>query len=111
MACANVYTEPLLSSLEPSLRSSGIKSILAVRTSYQNNPNGLIILYQCDRHRQWTVEEIDLLESIAAQVGIAIAQAKLLEQARQQQQELQQAKETAEAANKSQKQFPCQHES
>lgn len=105
IVCSDVYTEPLLHSLSAPLHSAGIKSILSIITSYQAQPNGLIVLYQCDRFRQWTVEEIELLESIAAQVGIAIAQAKLLEQAHQKQQELQQAKEAAETANRAKSMF------
>lgn len=96
-----------------------LKSLLAVRTSYQGEPNGKIELHQCDRSRQWTQDEIDLLEAIAAQVGIAIAQAQLLEQETKQRQELtarsqeltfknlalEQAKQEAEAANQAKSEF------
>ncbi|MBD2048044.1 PAS domain-containing protein [Coleofasciculus sp. FACHB-64] len=79
----DVYAEPLLEAVEPFCRQIGLKSMLAVRTSYQGEPNGAIGLHQCDRIRQWTADEIELLESVAAQVGIAIAQASLLEQEKQ----------------------------
>ena len=45
-------------------------------------------MHQCDRYRSWTEDEIDLLESVADQVGIAIAQAKLLEREKQRLQQL-----------------------
>ncbi|MGA9382233.1 MAG: ATP-binding protein, partial [Phormidium sp.] len=63
-------------------------SILAIRTSYQDLPNGLICLHQCDRQRHWTKDEIELLEAVAAQVGIALSQANLLEQEKKQRLEL-----------------------
>ena len=65
-----------------------VKSILAVRTSYKGQPNGVIEIHQCDRQRPWISRDIELLESVAAQVGIAIAQAHLLEQEHIQQKEL-----------------------
>ncbi|WP_161635031.1 PAS domain S-box protein [Leptolyngbya sp. Heron Island J] len=65
-----------------------IKSIIAIRTSYQDQPNGVIEIHQCDRQRTWLAWEIELLESVAAQVGIAIAQARLLEQEHAQRKEL-----------------------
>ncbi|OKH32951.1 hypothetical protein NIES2119_24765 [[Phormidium ambiguum] IAM M-71] len=63
-------------------------SILAIRTSYQDLPNGVICLHQCDRQRHWTKDEIELLEAVAAQVGIALSQANLLEQEKKQRLEL-----------------------
>jgi PAS domain S-box-containing protein len=66
---------------------------------------GLLIAHQCDRPRQWQPVEITLLSELANQVGIAIAQADLLEQETQQRQqlaqqnlELQQAREAADRA-------------
>ncbi|MEG4802135.1 PAS domain S-box protein [Microcoleus sp. ARI1-B5] len=79
IASNNVYSDPLLQAVQPICRLIGLKSMLAIRTSYQGRANGAIGLHQCDRYREWTKDEIDLLESVAAQVGIAIAQAKLIE--------------------------------
>ena len=103
----NVYTDQLLEALIPDQQPVTMKSMLAVRTSYQGQPNGAIILQHCDRRlsrqdymnqpdrykacfRQWTVDEIKLLETAAGQIGIALAQAQLLEQAQIQKAELQQ---------------------
>jgi len=90
----------------------GVKSILAVRTSYKGKPNGVIVLHQCDRERSWEEEEIDLLESVAAQVGIALAQADHLEQEKQRQiqlqtenVELEKARQEAESANRAKSEF------
>ena len=76
-----------------------VKSLLAVRTSYQGKANGIIVLHQCNRIRDWTKDETELLEAVAAQVGIALAQARLLEQERENTKLLQIAKNQAEAAN------------
>jgi len=66
------------------------QSVLVVATCYQDQPNGLISLHQCDRPRQWTTAEIELVRELAEQVGTAIAHATLykeLEKARQQAEE------------------------
>ncbi len=79
IASNNVYSDPLLQAVQPICHKVGLKSMLAIRTSYQGMANGAICLHQCDRYREWTCDEIDLLEAVAAQVGIAIAQAKLID--------------------------------
>lgn len=78
----NVYKQPLLEKVRDLCQKLEMKSMLAVRTSYQGKPNGIVSLHQCDRYREWTPEEIELLESIASQLGIAFAQAQVLEQER-----------------------------
>ena len=112
VASNDVYRDPLLEGISHVMQHLGLKSVLVVRTSYQDKPNGIICLEQCDRFRVWTAEEIELLESVAAQMGIAIAQANLLEQETQRRQELaaqnnalEQAKLEAEAANRAKSQF------
>lgn len=97
----DVYVEPLLTEATAICDEIDLKSMLAVRASYQGEPNGLIYVHQCDRFREWTVEEIELLESVAVQLGVAIAQARLLEQEKAQNLQLQQEireRELAEAA-------------
>ncbi|MEB3885095.1 response regulator [Lyngbya sp. CCY1209] len=79
IASTDVFSEPLLESSVPLCRNMGLKSMLAVRTSYQDEPNGIIMLHQCKQMREWNREEIEFLEDVASQVGITIAQAKLLE--------------------------------
>ncbi|MGL5192858.1 MAG: GAF domain-containing protein, partial [Chroococcales cyanobacterium] len=54
-----------------------IKSMLAISTSYQGKVNGIIGLHQCDREREWSSWEQDLLEGVASQLAIAINQAQL----------------------------------
>ncbi len=75
-----------------------IKSLIAMRTSYQGQANGAIVLQQCASPRIWTPEEVELIEAVAAQLGIAIAQAKLLQQEAE-------AKRSAEVANQTKSKF------
>ncbi|MCC3568703.1 MULTISPECIES: PAS domain S-box protein [unclassified Microcoleus] len=79
IASNNVYSDPLLQAVRPICREIGLKSMLAIRTSYQGRANGAICLHQCDRYREWTKDEIDLLEAVAAQLGIALAQVQLID--------------------------------
>ncbi len=93
-------------------RQSGLRSLLAVRTSYLGQPNGLIGIYQYSTYREWTTDEIELLEAVADQVGIALAQAQLLEQEMHQREKLteqnfalEKAKRAADKANRAKGEF------
>ncbi len=108
----NTYSDPLIMRETEVCCLLGVKSLLAIRTSYQGEPNGVIVLHQCDRFRHWTNEEIELLESVAAQVGIVLAQAHHLEQEKRRQIQLQTenlelelAKQEAETANRAKSEF------
>lgn len=108
IAVAHVDSHPLLQSLSP----RGLKSVMAVRTSYQGQTNGAIALLQHTQPRSWRSGEVDVLEAVAAQVGIALAQAHLLEQETRQREQLWQqnlalvaAKQAAEAANQAKGRF------
>ncbi|MEO0942300.1 MAG: response regulator, partial [Cyanobacteria bacterium J06642_12] len=95
---ANVFDDPISISMAPFCQSVGIKSMLAARTSYRDRPNGIMVLQQCNRFREWTPDEIEFVEEIASQVGIALAQAQLLEEA-----DL--ARQQAETANRAKSEF------
>jgi PAS domain S-box-containing protein len=108
----NVYEDPLFVDVHSLAQQVKVKSMLAVRTSYQGKPNGVIGLHQCDYFRQWQKDEIVLLQAVANQMGIAIAQAQLLEQALHQKAELASkntalriSQREAEAANKAKSEF------
>ncbi|MBC7972735.1 MAG: GAF domain-containing protein [Verrucomicrobia bacterium] len=53
------------------------RSTLVVATCYLDQPNGLLVLHQCDRDRVWTEAELELMQELADQVGTAIAHATL----------------------------------
>lgn len=79
IAFTNVYAEPSLATALDWYREKNIKSMVCIRTSYQGKPNGVLSLHQCDSYRNWLSSEIELIEAVAAQVGIAVAQASLLD--------------------------------
>jgi len=119
IATPDIETEPLLQSAINLCHQLQIKSLLAIQTSYQGKPNGIIGLHYCweqgdikPKIREWTSEEIELLEAVAAQVGIAIAQATFLETETYRREELtiknsalEQAKQQAETANRAKSEF------
>nr|WP_242035596.1 MULTISPECIES: diguanylate cyclase [unclassified Leptolyngbya] len=76
----DVFADPLLQSAAPVCQQIGLKSMLAVRTSYQGRPNGAIQLHQCDRSRSWENWEIDFLQRLSNQLSIAIQQSNLYSQ-------------------------------
>lgn len=96
----DVFSDPLLENVRNLCYQIGLKSMMSIRTSYQGKANGMICLHQYDRPRHWTQEESRLLSAVAAQMGIAIAQANLLEQDKQQRLKLQQSEATLAAAQK-----------
>ncbi|OCQ99763.1 histidine kinase [Oscillatoriales cyanobacterium USR001] len=62
----------------------GIRSMLAIATRYQGRVNGIIGLQQCDREREWTEWEQELIAGVGSQLAIAINQAKLYAETRHQ---------------------------
>ena len=100
-----VYDTPLLYPCIHIHKQLHINSLLIVRTSYQGKVNGAISIQQCDRFRQWHKDEVELMESVAAQVGIALAQAGILQREKQRSKEIEAAKQEAEAANRAKSTF------
>lgn len=112
IASDDVDADPLLLGANNLCCQLELKSMLAVRTSYKGQPNGIIGLHQCDRYRHWTQADIELLEAVANQVGIALGHAQLLERETQQRQQLSQqnqaletARQAAVAANRAKSEF------
>jgi PAS domain S-box-containing protein len=82
-----------------------VRASLIVPILENDQPWGLLLAHQCSHPRHWQSFEIDFLSQLANQVGIALAQARLLEQETQQRQllsqqnvELEQARKEAEQA-------------
>ncbi|MEP6485996.1 PAS domain-containing protein [Microcoleus vaginatus GB2-A3] len=100
VVCDDVFSEPLLENVRDLCCQIGLKSLISIRTSYQGKANGMICLHQYDSPRHWTQDEIRLLNAVAAQMGIAVAQANLLEQDKQQRLKLQQSEASLAAAQK-----------
>ncbi|WP_071188894.1 response regulator [Trichormus sp. NMC-1] len=94
------------------LQQFQVKANLVVPILVREDLWGLLIAHQCDRPRQWTQLELDLLKHLADQMGIALTQAHLLAQETHQanllvlqNEELNLAKQTAETANMAKSNF------
>jgi len=64
----------------------GAKATMRTRIKYNDMLLGFMMLQQCSYQRNWEPDEIDLMEFVADQIGIALAQADLYkaeQQARQ----------------------------
>lgn len=70
------------------MRSLGVKSKLVVPILLKQELWGLTIVHQCAGPREWTNFEVEILQQLANQIGIALAQAQLLEDESRQRQEL-----------------------
>lgn len=56
-----------------------VKAQLIVPIFTQERLWGCLVVHQCDRPRQWHGDEIELLQQLADQIGIALSQAQLLD--------------------------------
>lgn len=70
------------------LQEFNIKANLIVPVFLKDKIWGMLFVHQCSSPRQWNRFEIDLLQQLADQLSIALAQAQLLEQATCHSQEL-----------------------
>ncbi len=70
------------------MQEFNVKAKLAVPILLKEKLWGLLIVHQCSSPRQWSSFETELLAQLADQIGIALAQAQLLEQETHQRQEL-----------------------
>lgn len=59
---------------------------------------GLLCIHQCDRPRQWKLQDIELAQYIAAHLDVALQQADLINRSRQQAQDLANALDHLKAA-------------
>lgn len=79
-AIANIETAEIALCHKELLQQFGVKANLVVPILMRENCWGLLIAHQCSSTRNWTNFEIDLLQQLANQIGIALSQAQLLEQ-------------------------------
>jgi PAS domain S-box-containing protein len=101
----DVFADPLFDEAINVCVEFDLKSIMAIRTTSQDKINGILAVHQCDYQRNWTSEDIELFESVATQLGIALTQADLLVQQKRRNEELYQAKKNAELANQAKSEF------
>ncbi|WP_414541362.1 GAF domain-containing protein [Nostoc sp. CCY0012] len=70
------------------LQNFGVKANLVVPIRVREGIWGLLIAHQCATPRQWNNFELELLQQLADQIGIALSQSQLLEKETHQAQEL-----------------------
>lgn len=70
------------------MQQFGVKAKLVMPILLKEELWGLLIVHQCSSPRQWSSFEIELLQQIADQIGIALFQAQMLEDETRQRQEL-----------------------
>lgn len=70
------------------LQQFGVKANLVVPILLKEELWGLLIAHQCTAPRQWSSFELELLQQIADQISIALAQSHLLEEETRQREEL-----------------------
>ena len=68
---------PVLAPIASEIQKLGIRSLLALPLIENEQPSGLLLVEQCDRHRAWSQGEIVLLNAISTQVAIAVNNTKL----------------------------------
>ncbi|MFH7026639.1 MAG: PAS domain S-box protein [Heteroscytonema crispum UTEX LB 1556] len=93
-ATADIYTESLSLCYVDFLKQFSVRANLVVPILQGERLWGLLIANQCSKPRQWQPLEIDLLQQLATQLGIAIQQSSLFQQA---QSELNERKLTQQA--------------
>ncbi|MEH1906306.1 response regulator [Nostoc sp.] len=87
------------------LQEFGVKSHLVIPLLVKEELCGLLIVHQCGSSRHWSSFETHLLRQIADQVGIALAQAQMLNAETQQRRELEIARQQAELASQTKSAF------
>jgi PAS domain S-box-containing protein len=70
------------------LQQFGVKASSIVPIHLRDELWGLLIVHHCQAPRQWQPSEVEIMSQLANQIGIALAQAQLLEQEQLQRQEL-----------------------
>ncbi|MHC5724078.1 MAG: GAF domain-containing protein, partial [Nostoc sp.] len=87
------------------LQQFAVKSNLVIPILVKEELCGLLIVHQCSSSRHWSSFETQLLRQIADQVGIALAQAQMLNAETQQRRELEIARQQAELASQTKSAF------
>ncbi len=102
---ANIYLEGFDDCYLALLESLQAKAYVIVPIFCGNQLWGLLAAYENAGPRHWQESEIEVLSQVSQQLGIAVQQAELLAQTRQQAKELKLAKEAADTANRSKSEF------
>jgi len=105
LVAEDIYTTGLTPCHIELLERLQAKAYLIVPIFCSNKLWGLLASYHNSGSRPWSESEINTVVQIGIQLGVALQQAQLLEETRQQSLALQKAKETADAANRAKSTF------
>lgn len=93
------FQEPELTEIRESLNKLNIASILVRPIKYGNTLKGVLSIVSLGQKRQWLPAELELIESIAGQVAIAIEHSDLVGQLSSTNQDLVQKNENLDSKN------------
>ena len=79
LAIDNLSTASISAEIEQLLEQFKIKAKLVVPILSQTKLEGLLVAHQCHNPREWQEHEIQLLNQLADQIGVALSQAQLLD--------------------------------
>ena len=79
LAIDNLATASISLDIKRLLKQFEIKAKLVVPILSQQELKGLLVVHQCHNPRQWQEWEIQLLNQLADQIGVALSQAQLLD--------------------------------
>jgi signal transduction histidine kinase len=99
-AVANIYNAGLQLCHLDVLRSFQIRANLVVPLLQGKALWGLLCVHQCAAPRQWQAEEIEFVQQVATQLGVALQQADLLEQTKRQSTDLAAALESLQKSHR-----------
>jgi light-regulated signal transduction histidine kinase (bacteriophytochrome)/ActR/RegA family two-component response regulator len=97
-AIADIYQAGLQQCHIEILAQFQVRANLIIPLSLKDSLWGLLCIHQCSSPRQWQDWEIEFVQQIASQLGVALHQAKLLENAKS-------AQQLANAANQAKSEF------
>ena len=105
VAINNILAEPPVGLDQEALDSLDMRALLAVRTSNMSEANGLLLVCKCGEEARWGDDEIALVETVAGQLGLAIAQIEYSVKEDLHRCALEQAKLEADVANSAKSEF------
>jgi light-regulated signal transduction histidine kinase (bacteriophytochrome)/CheY-like chemotaxis protein len=97
-AIADIYTSGLSQCHIDVLAQFNVRANLIVPLHLKDSLWGLLCIHQCSNAREWQAWEIDFVKQIATHIGVALYQAKLLENAKE-------AQRLADEANRAKSEF------
>ena len=102
LAIADIYTEDLSGCHLKILKRFQIRANLVIPLLQNQELWGLLCIHQCSTPRRWQDKEIEIVQKIANQLGVALNHAQLLAKARKQSEQLQTALTQVRIQNESQ---------